>query len=397
MIKIENRVRNESIAVVAITEASCDKALQIFEHFPNSRLFIPSNNYYQGQKGIYRYNNNLREILNIIFNSYSGIIILGSVGIAVRFLAPFINDKLSDPGVVVVDQEGKYAVNLLSGHLGGGNELAKEVGKAISAHPIITTASDLQEKSTPDSLAFHWNMSIEGLNSTRSDSQPKSKKLLKQINSEIVRGNPVTWMIDDRITIDQEFNPITFQKWSGDFEELWVQHKNLDSNGSVFTILITDRLFTEEQLSQIADSVLILRPKNITIGIGCKQGTSFEDILEFIQNVLTEQGISHECIREIVSIDKKSSEPGLIEAARYLQVPLLFYGPDELSKFVDSAYSSKFVNQKVGVGGVCEPAVMIRCGRKNLIQTKTINDKTNTTLALGRVGWPQWASVPEEE
>lgn len=442
-IKKQTRVARESIAIVVINQASFDYALKLFNQFPNSRLFVPKSGHLNDKRGIYHYDEALKSVVRIVFNSYPGLIFLGSVGIAVRLVTPHLNDKVSDPGVVVVDQEGNYAVSLLSGHLGGGNELAQAVGDALQAQPIVTTASDLKKRLTPDSLAYCWNMTIEGL-----ASDPRVKKLLKHINRDLVKGTPVNWLIDEKIAIPEDvrtenlwrdyttpekrcpfYQQAGMEKFfQGEYDlpafTLWRHAEdqpleqtinrslspdngksNGNQEGSVFSVLITDKCLkqalptinSETNYETGYENFLVLRPKTLVVGIGCKAGTTAEAILTFIHDVVVEKGLSPLSVRELVSVEQKRSEPGLREAARYLNIPINFFSPQALKNYVGEAQCSGFVKQEIGVGNVCEAAVRARCGQDHMIQRKTINSDHNITLALGRVGWPQWALVPAVE
>ncbi|OWZ82974.1 cobalt-precorrin 5A hydrolase [Natranaerobius trueperi] len=368
---------NKYLAIIVVSKEGYEKGKTIFEHFKNSRMFVPYDLFkheLDSLQGIYSYKSDLKNVIRLAFYNFSGVIIIGSVGITVRLLAPFLQNKVSDPGVVAVDQEGCFAVSVLSGHLGGGNKLAKEVSEILTVKPVITTASDLGNKVTPDLLAYLWNLKIEGIE------KQHVKELLKHINSHIVKGNQITWMVDEKLNVTTDF--INFQ--------LWRNERIKESEQPV--VLITDRVLTHKQLSK---NVIILRPKSIIAGLGCKKGVLATDILEYLHTNLIANGVSPLCLKSLVSIDKKKSELGLLEAARYLKVDLKFFNSNELIQFVNKKNASEFVNKKMGVGGVCEPAVMKLC--KDIITRKTASRDKKITIALGRVGWPQWASDLVEE
>ncbi len=396
----EARVKHSSIGLVAITEDSVDKAFKLFRHFPESRLFVPKHalgrirdnskgpESSESLRGVYPYEGQLKEVIRLCFQSYEGVVIFGSTGIVVRMLSPYLQDKTRDPGVVVVDQEGSYAISLLSGHLGGGNELARALGRVLGAQPIVTTASDLQSKMTPDLLAFLWGMDIEGIETLR------VKQRLKKINADIVADKPVFWLADEELTDQTSYGHRPFE--DQEFPHFVVCQEAKQSELSNYTrrgpvVLITDRVIPEDADHE---DLLILRPKRIVAGVGCKRGAAADDILDWIHTGIATHGLSHRAIRGLVSIQQKRSEPGLLAAARYLGVPVNFYPKEALKPFVLEEEQSDFVNQRMGVGGVCEPAVKAECGAQHIIAHKMVNRETNVTLALGRVGWPQWALDP---
>ena len=121
----------------------------------------------------------LAEFVGEIFGKFDGLIFVCATGIAVRTIAAHVVSKLSDPAVIVVDERGRNVISLLSGHVGGGNDLTLKIARAIGANPVITTATDVENKIAVDALAGRLGL------------RPEPKDAIKIINSAILRDEPV--------------------------------------------------------------------------------------------------------------------------------------------------------------------------------------------------------------
>ena len=154
-------------AILPVTEKGVDLAEKISAAV-GGQIFIKGRDF-----------DNLKNFVAEIFAKFDALIFIGAAGIAVRMIAPRIVGKLSDPAVVVVDERGKNVVSLLSGHVGGGNFLTAEIAKKISANPVITTATDVEEKFSADAFSSQLGLT------------PFPKDAIKIINSAILRGEEI--------------------------------------------------------------------------------------------------------------------------------------------------------------------------------------------------------------
>ncbi|ACB84519.1 cobalt-precorrin 5A hydrolase [Natranaerobius thermophilus] len=414
------------ISIIAVSREGVNLGLKLFQHFTESTLFIPQNIYLDNYRhdgnlresqdndcppGIYTTQGKLSQVARLALKSYQGIIIIGAAGIALRILAPYLESKLKDPGVVCLDPEGNFSVNFLSGHLGGGSELSREVAEVIGAQAVITNASYVKEKMTPDHLASLWNLTLN---------DDTDKSIIKDINQRIVNNQPINWFLEDKLyfnsqdswdkSLDNPDNPLF------DLGETANTILNKDIKLPRIKVISTATLSTLTTRSTdnipsviISDSCesqfnsgffnksqdLILRPKSICIGIGCKRGTEFESILEAISISLKKAGISFDSIRALASVDKKSCEVGLLQAARYLNINSYFYSTQVLKENMNSSRESEFVTKQMGVGGICEPAARTLAGTEELLMKKLTHK--GVTVALARAKWPWWVLDPVVE
>ena len=299
--------------------------------------------------GKYRFDNrvkplgNLKETVKRHFND-DAVIFIGAVGIAVRSIAPYIKDKFCDPAVLVIDELGRYVIPLLSGHVGGANELANYIGEALSAAPIITTATDINGTFAVDVFAKKNNLLIS------------SRKLAKDVSAALLDNNC--------IDIDSDIKSI-------DVKEL-KKKLNPKNKACDIKVRITDRIYD--------DTVLTLIPKNLYIGVGCKKNTDADKMWDFVNDIFRLEGLDIRAVKSIGSIDIKRDEDAVKNLANRLNVPFLTFTKDELNSVSGDFFESEFVRKTVGIGNVCERAVCIQCN--NLIVKKTARE--GMTVAIGR-------------
>ena len=280
------------------------------------------------------------------FKEAKGIVFVGATGIAVRAIAPHLKNKMKDPAIVCVDELGKYAISLLSGHLGGANILTKQVASIIGGEPIITTATDINKKFSVDSFALSHDMAIG------------SMALAKDVSAAVLEGRFVGLKSDytlkgnlpDGLTI-------------ADAGELGVY---ITSN-SIEPFTKTLRLF----------------PKDHILGIGCKKGTSEVDINDLVTSVLGSSDVSIKNVRLIASIDLKKEEKGLLKFAEDNRIPTIFFSSEDLNSLPDVGYSrSDFVIKITGVDCVSERSAMAASIDGELIVKKV--SRNGVTVALVR-------------
>ena len=276
------------------------------------------------------------------------VIFIGALGICVRAIAPLVNDKYSDPAVVCVDTSGRYAIPVLSGHVGGANELARRVARIIGAEPVVTTQSDNAGLWALDTLAgrFGWTADIsrEGMN--------------KAIFS-FVNGNQVALLLDvrDRGTLWMESTlppNVTMVK----------DPKALPENCRLL-IVVGPRTY------DVDVPVLYYRPKVLALGIGCRRQCDPEGIVGYIESRMVDKGLSPLCVRTVATIELKKDEPLVAELSRrFSDGEVEIYAPWQLSE-VAVANPSEKVREVTGVAGVAESAAIKAAGEGPLLIEKS--------------------------
>ena len=273
------------------------------------------------------------------------LVFVGAAGIAVRAVAPFVSDKLSDPAVLCLDERGQFVVPLLSGHIGGANRLARQIASALGATPVITTATDVNGRFSVDAWASERGFAISDM------------ALAKRVSAEILTRE-IPFCADGPV--------------SGELPDGLVP----GDSGPLGICASTRRL-------QPFDATLLLAPKALRVGIGCRRGTPREAIDARIEAVFAANGLNIEAVGAVATIDRKGDEPGLVDCCRDRGWPLKLYTAEQLEAVPGAFSDSEFVRAAVGVGNVCERAALAEGGR--LVVPKTAGD--GVTVAVAEMKW----------
>lgn len=262
-------------------------------------------------------NDKVGPTLQKVWALYNGFICVMAAGIAVRSIANLIQDKKTDPCVVVTDQKGAHVISLLSGHLGGGNELAHKVAAITGGTAVITTATDVLGKTAIDLWARRNELYI-----------PDREKLTK-ITSDHVNGKDIS-----------VYSTLPLKSLPPDFSQI-------DTPELADIVITYNKNMTINGLCCIA--------KQLYLGIGCNRGTPFEEIERSFNELCVKEGFSAEAVGGVATIDVKADEKGILEFAENHDLPLYFYSRDELNSVQNVSYSEAVMNA-VGAKGVSEPA-----------------------------------------
>ncbi len=280
------------------------------------------------------------------------LLFISACGIAVRAVAPFLTDKLHDVPVLVMDEKGKYVIPVLSGHMGGANDLASHIAEKTGAEPVITTATDMNKKFAVDLFAKRNKLSIVNKNG------------IAKVSSRVLAGKEITMSIEAGHEIIGG--------------EAGIQLVPYPPAGFVDVVVTSkDDLF---------DASLLLKPQEYAIGIGCKRGKKVNEIDGFISNTINEMGISTMQILALSSISKKRDEQGIIEWCQKERIPFLTYTAEELQEVKGNFTASSFVKNQVGVDNVCERAAVKACGEDGKLLAPKIA-KNGMTIAVARRKW----------
>ena len=294
----------------------------------------------------------LRDWTGRYFGEKEALIFVGATGIAVRGIAPFVKSKLTDPAVVCIDEQARFVISLLSGHVGGANALAGELAQYLGAVPVITTATDLRQKFAVDVFARERRLALS------------DKTLAKEISAALLEDQPVGLYSDFPVQGELPAG-LVWRREDGPALGIAVTAK---TNGTPFARTL--RLF----------------PPVVVLGMGCRRGASLEAIRALAKKALRERGISRHSLRALASIDLKSQEPGLLALAREWEIPFLTYSDGELLKveYKEELLESEFVRQVTGVGNVCERAALKAAREGSLLLRKMAENGVTAALAQDR-------------
>lgn len=270
-----------------------------------------------------------------------------AAGIVVRTLAPLLDDKRRDPAVVVCDEHGQFAVSLLSGHLGGGNELAEQVSAITGGQAVITTASDVLGKTALDLWA-------RDLDLVAADKEGLTRAMGKLVNYGVATVSSSTSLPELP-------------------EDLLRQ-----DTAETADLVITAR-------TDLQTTGALLHPKTLVAGIGCNRNTPAREIEEALQQACEEHGLARQSVARLASIDLKKDEQGLLAFAGQHQLPIDFFHRDQLNG-VDGVSTSAAVLRATGAKGVAEPAAVLGAGGGRLLVKKM--KWPNVTVAIAEIKNP---------
>ncbi|WP_134704056.1 cobalt-precorrin 5A hydrolase [Ammoniphilus sp. YIM 78166] len=351
-------------AIIAITKHGVELARGLHQKFSHADLYYMSK-FERGDEAsrhIQLFSGSVRLLFPALWPAYKGLIIIISLGAVIRMIAPLLQDKKTDPGIVVIDDKGENVISVLSGHLGGANELAREVAAAMGARPIITTASDVQKTIPVDLFGrrFGWEW----------DSADK----LTPVSASVVN--------EEHVAIVQE---------SGE-KDWWMHDTAMPENLKVYAtiqeareaepqaaLVVSHRLLRPEEQAILENGVLY-RPKVVVLGMGCNRGTSAEEIEAVIKETLDELQVSIRSVRAICSIDLKKDEEGLLAVTQKYGWEFATYAPDELNS-VPIEDPSETVFKYTGAYGVSEPAAKLYSRNDQLLMNK--KKSGNVTISVG--------------
>ncbi|MFF3505133.1 precorrin-3B C(17)-methyltransferase [Streptomyces sp. NPDC003247] len=257
-----------------------------------------------------------------------------ATGAVVRLIAPLLGDKASDPGVVCVDEAGRFAVPVVGGHAGGANALALRVGELLGARPVVTTATDAVGIPGLDTLGLPVEGDVAGVTRALLDGEP------------VVLDAEVAWPLP----------PVPF------------------AAEGAYTVRVTDRAVAA------GSGEVLLRPPSLVVGVGASRGAPAGEVLDVIEGALRDAGLSVRSVAELATVDAKREEPGILGAAERLGVPVVTYSAEELAA-VPVPNPSDAPLAAVGTPSVAEAAALARGGALLVPKRKSRRDDGRPAMA----------------
>ena len=272
--------------------------------------------------GVLPFGGSLGEWTKERFAEAEALVFVSSCGIAVRAVAPYLKGKDKDPAVIVADERGLSVISLLSGHIGGANELTLRIAEAIGARPVITTATDVNGITPPDSWAVKNNCAIENL--------PAAKR----VAAELLSGHAVG------VAVTDELQPAPYPV------TLW------------------------------------LRPKNLIVGVGCKRGTEPELLRGCFLDFMKQSGYSPLSVASVASVEQKKDEAAVAGLAEFYEIPFETFSAETLMALPGEFTPSPAALAAVGTDNVCERAALAASRGGYMVRLKT--KYPGITFALAR-------------
>lgn len=265
----------------------------------------------------------VKERIKKAWRDSEGLICIMAAGIVVRSIASLCEDKRVDPCVVVIDEKGEFAISLLSGHLGGGNALAKKIAHITGGRAVITTASDVTGHTALDLWAVNNEMTIANPEKLPSVAgKLVNEGQLTLYTDQCLEGLPDDFCRVEKIKqADLVISPINPDKYNG----LW------------------------------------LIPGNLFVGFGCNRGTTIAEFEQAWDDMGNEYQIDFRAVVGLASIDLKSDEEGLLAFAEKKNLPLRFFSRDEINSVVGISASDAAM-RAIGAKAVAEPTAILAAG-----------------------------------
>ncbi len=307
----------------------CSHAVEIYARYP--------------KKGDLPLDRSAAEWAKDGFQNADALIFVCAAGIAVRAIAPWVKDKKTDPAVLVLDEKGTFVIPLLSGHIGGANELALSLADALGATPVITTATDLNGLFAVDVFAAKNRLHISDM------------QIAKEISAALLQGEPVGF-----------FSTVPV---AGELPE------GLTGEKTALGIVVS-----QQPIDSPFARTLYLIPQRFCVGIGCRRGKDAAALTAFVAEQLKTANVPEEAVSCLASIDRKADEAGILALADALHVPFFTYSAEELQAVEGSFSPSAFVAETTGTDNVCERAAVLSSGGP-LVVRKVAKDGMTFALA----------------
>ncbi|MFI1399683.1 precorrin-3B C(17)-methyltransferase [Streptomyces sp. NPDC020681] len=289
------------------------------------------------------YEGPVRESVERAFAECEQLVCFLATGAVVRLIAPLLTDKSTDPGVVCVDEAGRYALALLGGHGGGANALAEEVSSVLACEPVVTTATDATGIPGLDTLG----LPVEGA--------------VAAVTRAVLDGEPVG-LVQDAVWPLPALPP-----------NVGAGAAAAEGGSPVARLLVTDRVV------QLGPRDAVLRPASLVVGVGASKGASVEEVLGLVEDALQDSGLSRLSVCELATVDAKAEEPGIVSAAARLGVPLTTYTAEALAQITVPNPSGAPL-AAVGTPSVAEAAALAR-GGELLVPKRKSNPEGRPAMA----------------
>lgn len=352
--------KNIRIAIIAVTEKGKNTAEKIASELENVDVFFQ-------KRGI-------KELTGELFNKYECIIFVSACGIAVRCISPFLKSKFEDPAVLVVDDNGNNVISLLSGHIGGANEITLKIADVLEANPVITTSTDTNKKGALDVIVSKIGGYVENL-----------RESAKLVNSYLVDDKRVGIYFDS--DYESEKDSLNLSGF-----ELIDEKTEIDEIAKLDALVsVTDKLrcWVDEIIYNIKkdneekeDLIYIkLVPRRIALGMGCRKNTETEKMIEEFSMFSALNNIHPAAIVKTGSLIIKKDEKCMIDLSKALCAEFNLFDVEEICTCDYMFDKSEFVKKNTGVYSVAQPSAYLLSG--NVISDKYKNN--GTTFAFGRM------------
>ena len=359
-------------AIYAITRHGVAIAGRLLPHLAGADLYVSAKFSSIAPPGALSLPLPMGPTLQETFTAYDCHVFIISIGAVVRMIAPLMQNKKVDPAVVCIDETARFAIAVLSGHVGRGNAFTDRIAEAIGAQPVVTTASDALGTLTVDILGrdLGWTLDDADRNVTRGCAAVVNATDVLFVQEA---GEPDWWPEDKPLPPGV--------RYSTSLEGVDPQHFEI-------LLIATDREIAATHPAHWKNAV-IYRPKTLVLGLGCDKNADPGMIQRGVTTLLAQHGLSPKSIKEFATIDKKKDEPAFLELSRRYNLPLRCFPAEQLDAVTGIENPSEVVKGFVGTRGVSEAAALLASGAEKLLVPKQIYTEPGAgrsmTLAVARI------------
>ena len=361
--------RKESTAIIALTRGGAKTGRRLQQRMLLAELYLPAR-FAQGEDAtrphLNLYTVSVRQVLQSAFREHTALVCIMATGIVVRELAPVLGSKHTDPGVVVLDERGRYAISLLSGHKGGANVLARRVADLLGGCAVLTTSSDVQGIPSVDLLGQDEGWII------------RRGERLTDVSAALVNGDSVG-----------VFQDAGGRGWRPDppLENL-VRYDSFDAlvQASPKAAIVISGRRPPTAFLEAVPATVVYHPPCLAIGVGCKRGTQAQEIIQAILETLDSNNLARESLLCIATTEHKADEAGILEACRTQGWSLQTFRSEQIAAVQGLPNPSPRVYRALGVWGVAEPAALLAAETDALLVEKQKYAHVTVAVAVRRKG-----------
>lgn len=353
------------MGILALTVGGIELGKRLLEHYPDAILYAPARHFPNTAAlpaNIIPFDQGARKAVAHAFSRHRALVGIVSTGALIRLLNPLLRSKETDPAVVVLDEQGEYAISLLSGHLGGANELARDMARRLGGRAVITTASDVQGLPTAELLGRERGWKLASL------------KNHVEVSAAMVNGQAVGVVWEGG-----EGEPLPFD---APYITRYSDVETLQTARPAAGVIISPRTLDVDRFDF---PVMLFHPPVLAVGVGCNRGTPAQEIAEAIRTTLADAGLAEESVVLVATVEDKATETGLLQALRKdLGWPLDVYCRQELRQVPEDLLPtpSEAAKKYLGVPGVAEPSALLATRGGRIIVGK--RKFKNVTVAVAR-------------
>lgn len=348
----------ERVAIVAITKKGIITARKLGTMYPKWHVYAPAK-LDDGNGKIEWFEDQVSKKLGILFAEYEGLLCIFSLGAVIRLLAPHLKDKKTDPAVLVIDDACEFVISALSGHVGGANELARQIATKVGATPVITTAADVNKTIAVDLVGRNLGWKIDGDKDVTTVSAMMVNEQSIGVYQDAGEDKALGQVLPANVTKYPTLDALLESKCAG-------------------MLVITDRI-----INPLTKPAVIYRPKSLAVGVGVHGDTKASKILESLYGVLETAGLSIMSVACLASVKKPKNVAGLQEAADTLGIELRLYDRENLAK-EKTPNPSDIVKKLEGTPSVSEASALLCADNTELVIQKQ-KFPPDLTLAVARM------------